>query len=137
MYISQIQYNNDFYNRTRFHVTSPIKRFFAADVSVFYLELSNRNFPGYSQTSVVVLVLYPDLSCRMLHPRPSFRGANYLARAAACGNNFPDFPAVARAFCREAINFFASHPKLTVTCHFLSSVSVSLSVFLYLFRQIR
>lgn len=51
-----------------------------------------------------------------------------LARAAACGNNFPDFPAVARAFCREAINFFSSHSLLTVTCRFLSPVSLFLSI---------
>lgn len=89
------------------------------------------------ETFLVTRKLLLPLSCSFyihicrawkLHPRASSRDANYFARAAACGNNFPDFPAVARAFCREAINFFSSHSLLTVTCRFLPSLSLFLCI---------
>lgn len=80
---------------------------------------------------VLVFLILPGI-CRAargkLHPRLFSPRESPASRAtAACGNNFRDFPAVARALCREAINFFPPIPQSRRTAFSLLS-SRSLSI---------
>lgn len=96
-----------------------------------------------SPLALVLLMPSPPTSVSRrtwkLHPRlfsprekepPPFSSRRELSRATtACGNNFRDFPAVARALCRETINFFLLPSSILAVEFSFSPLSLFLSLF--------
>lgn len=110
-----------------------------------YLELSNRNFPGYSRTSVVdscSSFSYPldicfsphvEVALALLFAERTFLLVATLSRATAvCSNNFRDFPAVACTLARSDKLFLLPYSHRSI---FFSSFSLSSSLFFFFCRS--